>query len=98
MGFAESMNAVLRSNKALRKALHRRDEHFNVKDTVIKRRKNIKYNFPKASKSLLSSIRRKAHEENRKENVKTFFVLLIALMITALIIAILFLVIKKRYG
>ncbi len=64
MGFAESMNAVINANKALRKTLHRRDEHFNMKDTVIKRRNNIKYNFPKASKSLLTSIRRTAIEDN----------------------------------
>jgi len=82
MGFAESMNAVMRVNKSLRKSLHRRDEHFNMKDTVIKRRKNIKYNFPKASKSLLTSIRQTAKEDKQKDIIKKVFILLIAIMLT----------------
>ena len=86
MGFAESMNAVIRANKSLRKSLHRRDEHFNMKDTVIKRRKNIKYNFPKASKSLLTSIRQTAKEDKQKDIIKKVFILLIAIMLTLAIV------------
>ena len=95
MGFAESMNAALRANKALRKTLHRRDEHFNMKDTVIKRRKNIKYDFPKASKILLNSIRHTTKEDNHKENVKRVFALLIAVMIVLFIVTLIFVVLNK---
>ena len=95
MGFADSMNAVLRANKALRKTLHRRDEHFNMKDTVIKRRKNIKYDFPKASKILLNSIRQTTKEDNHKENVKCVFALLIAVMIVLFIVTLIFVVLNK---
>ncbi len=94
MGFAESMNAVLRANKALRKTLHRRDEHFNLREMEIKRRKNIKYDFPKASKELLNKIRKNGREDRQKETIRNIFILLIALMLTMAIIG--FLIIASQ--
>jgi hypothetical protein len=62
---------------------------------VIKRRKNIQYDFPKASKSLLNKIKETGREDRRKQTIKTVFILLIALMLTMAIIGYFIIVYNK---
>lgn len=94
-GHVADMIARIKANEALRKNLHRRDRHFNMKNLVIKRRKNIKYNFPKASKALLRSIRRTAREDNRRDSIKRIFILIIAILLTAMIIGAIYMKVNK---